>query len=41
MKKEEALQIIKQALNVAALKGAFTIDDMNAILNALKILDEQ
>lgn len=40
MTKEEALKIIEQALNVATLKGAYTIDDINTILNALRVLKE-
>lgn len=38
MDKQQALALIEQALNIAAQKGAFTINDVEAILNAMKAL---
>lgn len=41
MTPEEANQIIKQALNQAFLKGAYTLQDASVITEALKVLFEQ
>lgn len=38
MEKQQALALIEQALNIATQKGAFTITDIEAILNAMKAL---
>lgn len=37
--KNQALEVIKQALNVATMKGAFNLMDVQSILDALKILE--
>jgi hypothetical protein len=39
MNKEQALQIIEQALNASVQKGVFNLNDVMQILNALKILN--
>ena len=36
MKNEQALQIIEQALNLAVQKGAYNMQEVEAILNALR-----
>tara|TARA_R110000803_G_scaffold69326_1_gene131651 strand:+ start:17462 stop:17587 length:126 start_codon:yes stop_codon:yes gene_type:complete len=38
MEKEQAIQIIEQALNVATTKGAFNLVDVSRILTALQAL---
>lgn len=38
MDKEKALQVIEQALNVATQKGAFNLNDVSQVINALTIL---
>lgn len=38
MTKEEAIKVIEQALNVATLKGTFTLTDIEIILKALQSL---
>jgi hypothetical protein len=40
MKKEEALQVIQQALNAATQKGVYTLSDVSAILQALNKVNE-
>lgn len=40
MKKEEALQVIHQALNAATQKGVYTLLDVSAILQALNKVNE-
>jgi hypothetical protein len=40
MEKEQALQIIEQALNVATTKGAFSLVDVSQILTALQALKQ-
>lgn len=37
--KNQALEVIKQALNVATMKGAFNLMDVQNILEALVILE--
>ena len=37
--KNQALEVIKQALNVATMKGAFNLMDAQNILEALSILE--
>lgn len=37
--KNQALDVIKQALNVATMKGAFNLIDVQNILDAIKILE--
>ena len=37
--KNQALEVIKQALNVATMKGAFNLMDTQNILEALSILE--
>lgn len=41
MTKEQALQIIEQALNVAAQKGSFNLNEVSTILNALSLLKSE
>lgn len=41
MTNEQALQILEQALNLAVQKGAYNIQEVEAILNALKQLKEK
>lgn len=41
MTNEQALQIIEQALNLAVQKGAFNIQEVEAILNALRQLKQK
>lgn len=38
MTKEEAIQILEQALNAATLKGVYNLNDVAAILSALSLL---
>ena len=38
MTKEQAIQVIEQALNLATQKGAFTLVDAQAIINAITVL---
>ena len=40
MSKEEAIKILEQALNAAALKGVYTLQDLQMILNALSLLNQ-
>lgn len=40
MTKEQALQIIEQALNAANLKGVYSLSDTSAILRALNKVNE-
>jgi hypothetical protein len=40
MTKQEALNIIEQALNIAVTKGAYTLGDTQAILSALLFLKQ-
>lgn len=41
MSKEQALALIEQALNAATSKGAFSMADVKAILDALTVLKDQ
>lgn len=38
--KEQALQIIEQALNAATLKGVYNISDVSSIIQALNKINE-
>lgn len=38
MNKEQALQIIEQAINAATQKGVYNLNDVATILNALALL---
>ena len=38
MKKEQAIQILEQALNQATQKGAFNLNEVSQILQALSVL---
>jgi ferric-dicitrate binding protein FerR (iron transport regulator) len=38
--KEEAITILEQALNAAALKGVYSLQDVQMILNALSLLKQ-
>lgn len=38
MNTEQALQIIEQALNQATIKGAFNLNEVSQILQALSVL---
>lgn len=40
MNPENALEIVKQALNLATTKGAYTLEDTHKILIALESLEE-
>ena len=40
MDKEQAIQLIEQALNAATVKGAYSLKDVETILVALKIMKE-
>lgn len=37
--KNQALEVLKQALNVATMKGAFNLMDVQNILEAIRILE--
>jgi len=41
MNKEQAFQIIEQALNISAQKGVFGLQDSATILKALNILKQE
>lgn len=41
MTKEQALQILEQALNVATQKGVYSLQDVQYILNALSLLKNE
>ena len=41
MKTTEALKILEQALNNANLKGVYTLQDANLIIQAFSLLSEQ
>jgi len=41
MDKEQALEVIQQALNLATQKGAFNLADTSQILTALNVLKEK
>jgi ferric-dicitrate binding protein FerR (iron transport regulator) len=41
MTKEQAIQIIEQALNAATLKGVYNLNDVATILNALSFLKSE
>ena len=41
MDKEQALQVIEQALNVATQKGAFNLNDVSQVISALVILKSE
>jgi hypothetical protein len=38
MKAEEAIKIIEEAINVATLKGIYSLEDMKLIVEALTII---
>lgn len=38
MKKEQAYQVLVDAINVATTKGAFNLQDVSTILGALQVL---
>ena len=38
MKKEEAIEIIEQAVNAGVLKGVYSLEDMKLIVEAIKTL---
>jgi len=40
MNKEQAIQIIEQALNVANIKGVYSLSDASNILQALSKINE-
>lgn len=39
MEKEQAIEILKQAINAGVLKGIYSLDDMSLILNALQAIE--
>ena len=41
MDKEQAIQIIEQALNAATQKGVFNLQDVAHIINALQIVKNE
>lgn len=41
MKQEEALQVVKQAINVATKAGCYTMEEMEVIIVALKTLSRE
>lgn len=41
MSKEQAIQVIEQALNGATLKGVYNLKDVETILTALQILKSE
>lgn len=41
MDKEQALQVIEQALNLATQKGAFNLNDASQVISALVILKSE
>ena len=41
MKTTEALKILEQALNNANLKGVYTLQDANLIIQAFSLISEQ
>jgi ferric-dicitrate binding protein FerR (iron transport regulator) len=40
MDKEQAIQVLEQALNAATLKGVYNLQDITHILNALQVIKE-
>jgi hypothetical protein len=40
MTKEQAINVLEQALNAATLKGVYNMADVQAILNALSLLKQ-
>jgi ferric-dicitrate binding protein FerR (iron transport regulator) len=40
MSKEQAIQVLEQALNAASLKGVYNLQDVQMILNALSLLKQ-
>ena len=40
MSKEQAIKVLEQALNAAALKGVYNLRDVQMILNALSLLKQ-
>ncbi len=41
MNKEQAIQILEQALNAATQKGVYNLADVETILNALSLLKNE
>lgn len=41
MDKEQALQVIEQALNLATQKGVFNLNDVSQVISALVILKSE
>lgn len=41
MTKEQAIQILEQALNAATQKGVYNLNDVSTILNALSLLKNE
>lgn len=41
MTKEQAIQILEQALNAATLKGVYNLNDVATILSALALLKNE
>lgn len=41
MNKEQAIQILEQALNAATQKGVYNLTDVETILNALTLLKNE
>lgn len=41
MKQEEALQVVKQAINLATKAGCYTMEEMEVIIVALKTLSSE
>lgn len=39
MDKEQAINIVKQALNAATLKGVYSLEDAGTILQAIAVLE--
>lgn len=40
MEKEQAVEILKQAINAGVTKGIYSLDDMSLILQALQVVSE-
>ena len=41
MTKEQAIQIIEQALNAATQKGVYNLNDVSTIINALQLIKNE
>ena len=40
MEKEEALEVLKQAINAGVIKGIYSLSDISLILQALEVVSK-